>query len=89
MEALQRAYLQTQLQLVLPWAESQGVEPRAVLKAAKVPDWAMHAWENFAIKPLGLGAAAAQENVRKLVDRILQGLRAPEPPELPPEPWPW
>jgi hypothetical protein len=41
MEALQRAYLQSQLQLVLPSAESQGVEARAVLKAARVPDWAM------------------------------------------------
>ncbi|HEY6341771.1 MAG TPA: tetratricopeptide repeat protein [Bryobacteraceae bacterium] len=84
MEALQRAYLQTQLHLVLPWAERQGVEPRTVLKAAKVPDWAMHAWENLAGKPLGLGAAAAQENARKLVDRVLQGLRAPEPLEVPP-----
>lgn len=85
MEALQRAYLQTQLQLLLPWAESQGVEARAVLKVARLPDWAMQAWENLGGKPLALEAAAAQENVRKLVDRVLQGLRAPELPEVPPE----
>src|SRR5712692_6916814 len=39
MEALQRAYLQTPLHLVLPWAETQGVQARPLLKSAKAPQW--------------------------------------------------
>ena len=81
MQALERGYLQALLHLVLPWAESLGINPRELLRTGRVPRWAIDAWETLSGgRPESLMGMAAAPDVRKLVDEILE--RLGEEPEV-------